>query len=144
MIKATSPAAKSSPIQTDAMSARETRTSALISNAVINPIIASMMIGTPQRMIATHAILNGRFTLPVKLSKSAIPDITRNVISLKVYCNNQFEIYTKRGSVRFKHCPFDYLNIYFDRNSNRDKYSLNCFCIKFALDVFNSIINLFQ
>ena len=55
MMKATSPAAKSSPMQTEAISASETSTSALMSNAVTRPMTASRMMGMPQRMIAAHA-----------------------------------------------------------------------------------------
>ena len=56
MIKATSPAAKSSPIITEAIRAIETRTSAFISKAVIRPITASAIIGRPHKIMATHAI----------------------------------------------------------------------------------------
>ena len=62
IINAISPAAKSSLIQTDAINAIDTKTSALISNAVISPIIASNTIGTPHKIIATHAISNGSGT----------------------------------------------------------------------------------
>lgn len=60
MMKATSPAAKSSLMSTDAIRASETSTSALISNSVTSPMTASRMIGIPHRMIATHAGSNGR------------------------------------------------------------------------------------
>ena len=60
IINATSPAAKISPIQTEAINARETRTSAFISNAVMSPIMASMTIGTPQSIMAIHAASKGR------------------------------------------------------------------------------------
>jgi len=59
MINAISPAAKCSPMQIDATSARETRTPALMSNAVTSPMMASKIIGTPHKIIATHAIENG-------------------------------------------------------------------------------------
>ena len=55
MMNATSPAAKSSPMMTDAMSAMDTSTSALMSNAVTSPMTASRMMGTPHRRMATHA-----------------------------------------------------------------------------------------
>lgn len=57
---ATSPAAKSSPVQTDAISAIETSTSAFMSNAVTSPIIAEAIIGIPHRIIAAHAMSNGK------------------------------------------------------------------------------------
>ena len=82
MIKATSPAAKISPIMTEAISAMETSTSAFISNAVTSPITASRIMGIPHRMIAAHAgsIPAGRMC--IRLAASAMPEITRNVISL--------------------------------------------------------------
>ena len=43
----------------DAINASETSTSALISNAVISPITASVTIGSPQNAIAIHAQSNG-------------------------------------------------------------------------------------
>ena len=81
MIKATSPAAKSSLIQIAAISAIDTNTSAFISNSVVSPIIASIIIGTPQSITAIHAKLKGAFIHPVILKKSAAPDIQRNIIS---------------------------------------------------------------
>lgn len=60
MMNATSPAAKPSPMQTDAISASETSTSALMSNAVTRPMTASKMMGMPQRMIAAHEASNGK------------------------------------------------------------------------------------
>ena len=39
---------------TDAISAKETNTSALISNSLYKDIQASLMIGKPQSNIATH------------------------------------------------------------------------------------------
>ena len=81
MIKATSPAAKSSPISTDATSASDTSTSALMSKAVTRPITASRTIGTPQRIIATHAASNGRGGTPAILAASAAPEMARKTIS---------------------------------------------------------------
>ena len=52
MMNATSPAAKSSPMHTDAMRAIETSTSAFMSNAVTSPITASSTIGTPESIMA--------------------------------------------------------------------------------------------
>ena len=85
MIKATSPAAKSSPMQTEAISARDTSTSALISKAVARPMIASKIIGTPHKTIDTQAMSKGRkSSMPVRLQIRAIPEITRKVISFFV------------------------------------------------------------
>ena len=85
MIKATSPAAKSSPMQTEAISARDTSTSALISKAVTSPIIASKIIGTPHKIIATQAMSKGKkSSMPVRLQIRAMPEITRNAISFFV------------------------------------------------------------
>ena len=85
MIKATSPAAKSSPMQTEAISARDTSTSALISKAVTSPMIASRIIGTPHKIIATQAMSKGKkSSMPVRLQIRAMPEITRNVISFLV------------------------------------------------------------
>ena len=81
IIKAISPAAKTSLIHIAAISASDTKTSALISNSVVSPIIASIIIGKPQRTIAIQAMLKGNFIKPVTLKNSDIPDITRNVIS---------------------------------------------------------------
>ena len=84
MINATSPAAKSSPINTEASNARDTSTSALISSSVTSPITASRMIGIPQRIIATHDASNGSFTKSKMLHNRAIPEIIRNVMSFFV------------------------------------------------------------
>ena len=81
MMNATSPAAKSSPMQTDAISASETSTSALMSNAVARPMTASKMMGMPQRMIAAHEASNGKGTRSKMLTISAMPEITSSVIS---------------------------------------------------------------
>ena len=67
MMKATSPAAKSSRMHTDAMSARETRTSALMSKEVTRPMIASRIMGMPHKTMATHAISKGRDINPNRL-----------------------------------------------------------------------------
>ena len=84
MMNATSPAAKSSPMQTDAISASETSTSALMSNAVTRPMTASKMMGMPQRMIAAHEASNGKGTRSKMLTISAMPEITSSVISFFV------------------------------------------------------------
>ena len=89
MINATSPAAKSSLMSTDAIRASKTSTSALISNSVTSPMTASRMIGIPQRMIATHAGSNGRSSLSKMLIRSATAEITRNRMSLLVPPNSR-------------------------------------------------------
>ena len=81
IIKATSPAAKVSPIQIEAIRARETSTSALISKAVTSPMTASKIIGTPQRMMAAHAISKGNGCTFARLHMTAMPEITSSVIS---------------------------------------------------------------
>ena len=81
MMNATSPAAKTSPMQTDAISASETSTSALMSNAVTRPMTASNMMGMPQRMIAAHEASNDKGTRSKMLTISAMPEITSSVIS---------------------------------------------------------------
>ena len=84
MMKATSPAAKSSPMQTDAMRARETSTSALMSKAVISPMTASMMIGMPQRMIAIQAASKGSGIRSNRLMISDRPPRTRKAMSFRI------------------------------------------------------------
>ena len=81
MINATSPAAKSSPINTDAIKAMDTRTSALISKAVTSPITASRTIGIPQKMIAIHAASKGSGSRSKILISKAIPEMAKNRIS---------------------------------------------------------------
>ena len=84
MIKATSPAAKSSPMQTEAISARDTSTSALMSKEVTRPITASRMIGIPHSRMAIHAGSNGKGTRSKILNSNAIPDSTSSMISFLV------------------------------------------------------------
>ena len=81
MINATSPAAKFSPIKTEAISARDTRTSALMSNSVIRPMTASMIMGIPHRIMATQAASNGSGISLKILMISAIPEMTRKQMS---------------------------------------------------------------
>ena len=80
MIKATSPAAKVSPIPRDAISAIETSTSALMSKAVTSPIAASNIIGIPHNMMGTHAASKDRGTRSKMLMRSAAPDITSSTM----------------------------------------------------------------
>ena len=65
----------------DAISAMETSTSALMSNAVTSQMIASRMMGIPQSKIAIHAKSNGNGITGKMLSSSAIPESTRQVMS---------------------------------------------------------------
>ena len=81
MMKATSPAAKSSPMLTEAISAIETSRSALTSKAVTRPMKASRIIGAPQSAIAIHAASKGRTSAPKKLAVSAAPETARNAAS---------------------------------------------------------------
>ena len=71
-------------MQTDAISASETSTFALMSNAVTRPMTASKMMGMPQRMIAAHEASNGKGTRSKMLTISAMPEITSSVISFFV------------------------------------------------------------
>lgn len=80
-MKATSPAAKSSPMKTLAMRASETSTSAVTSNSVTRPMTASRMMGTPHRMMAIHAIENGNGSTPASESTSATPETARKAMS---------------------------------------------------------------
>ena len=81
MIKATSPAANVSPMATEAISARDTSTSALMSKRVTNPMNASRRMGIPHRMMAAHAASNGNGDAPARLSASAAPDAARSAAS---------------------------------------------------------------
>ena len=71
-MNATSPAAKSSPIRTEAISATETRKSAVKSWELIMATAASRIIGIPQRIMAIHAGLKGREKLKGYDVESAI------------------------------------------------------------------------
>ena len=81
IINATSPAAKSSPVATEAISASETSTSAFMSKTVTSPTTASSIIGTPQRIIAAQAGSKGRKSIPARLKSSEAPPMTRKAIS---------------------------------------------------------------
>ena len=59
IISAASPAAKNSLVITDAISARDTSKSALISCSLIKAIAALTIIGIPHSTIATQAMSNG-------------------------------------------------------------------------------------
>ena len=83
MMNATSPAAKVSPMATDATKARDTSTSALISKAVTSPWTASRIIGTPQRTMAIHAASKGSGSRSSRLTNSASPDKTRQTTSFR-------------------------------------------------------------
>ena len=84
MMKATSPAAKSSPMHTEAIRARETSTSALMSKAVTRPITASSTMGTPHRTMAIQAGSKGRGSQSKRLASSAAPPSTRQATSFRV------------------------------------------------------------
>ena len=84
MMKATSPAAKSSPMSTEATRAMDTSTSALMSKAVTRPMMASSRIGTPQRRMATQAGSTGRFSPQKMLHRRDTPPRTRKVMSFLV------------------------------------------------------------
>ena len=84
MMKATSPAAKVSPMQTEAMRARETSTSALMSKVVTRPMTASRRMGTPQRRMATQARSKGRGRHCSRLPTTAAPEITSRVMSFRM------------------------------------------------------------
>ena len=84
MINATSPAAKSSPMHTDATRARETSTSALMSKAVTRPMMASRMMGSPHRIMAIQAASKGSGSKSNRLTISDRPPRTRQRMSLVV------------------------------------------------------------
>jgi len=77
MMKATSPAAKISPMMTDASRASETSTSALMSKRVNRPSAPSLMMGTPHSSTASQAGSTGPGTTSRKLSSRATAEIPR-------------------------------------------------------------------
>ena len=82
MMKATSPAAKSSPMMREAIKAMDTSTSALMSKAVTRPMTASKTMGTPQRITAAQAASKGSWGSRSKmLTSRAMPERTRQVTS---------------------------------------------------------------
>ena len=81
MIKATSPAAKSSPMQTEAISARETSTSAFMSKRAASPISASRSMGTPHKMMAIQAASKGSGSRSKILITKAIAETKRRAMS---------------------------------------------------------------
>ena len=89
MIKATSPAAKISPMITEAIRARDTNTSALMSKRVTRPSMASLMIGIPQRRMAIQAVLKRIPSGSRKLISRERPEITRNKMLLFVSLRNK-------------------------------------------------------
>ena len=84
MIKATSPAAKYSPIHTEAMRARDTSTSALMSKAVTRPMTASRRMGRPHRTMATQAASKGKGCMPARLHTTAAPEISSKATSFLI------------------------------------------------------------
>ena len=85
MMKAISPAAKISPMATEASSARDTSTSALMSKRVNSPTAASLTMGAPQSRMASHAGFTGRAAGAKKLNRREPPPSARNVISRLIY-----------------------------------------------------------
>ena len=83
MMKAISPAAKISPMATEAMSARDTSTSALMSNRVTRPTAASFNMGMPHSRMASQAGSTGK--VPKKLNSRETPPRTRNAMSRFIY-----------------------------------------------------------
>ena len=99
MISATSPAAKNSPVTTEATRAMATRTSALISCSNTTPRKAPTRIGTPHRMIAAHAISTGRtsFSTPVMLRIRETAEISANAdVSLVSFSSHLLKVYHLR------------------------------------------------
>ena len=84
MMKATSPAAKISPMYREASRAQATRTSAVISSSVTSPTTASRRMGIPQRTTAVQAASAGRGIRWKTLTSRAAPDRTRKSTSLFV------------------------------------------------------------
>ena len=84
IIKAISPAAKSSFIIIEAMRAMDTSTSAFISNFVTRPMTASAIIGTPHSIIDIHAASKGRGRRSKMLTIRETAEITRKVMSFLV------------------------------------------------------------
>ena len=74
MMKATSPAAKISPIMTDATSASDTSTSARMSKRVKRPSAPSRRMGTPQSRTASQAGSSQPMRTSQKLSINASAD----------------------------------------------------------------------
>ncbi len=81
MMSATSPAAKYSPMQTEAISASDTSRSAFTSNSVTMAMRASMTMGAPHSTIATHAGSMGRLSPQMKLAMSATAEMMRKTMS---------------------------------------------------------------
>ena len=105
-----SPAANISPIITDAINAKDTKTSALISNSSYKQVAASFIIGKPQSIIATHDKLKCKSssTLWIRLINKQIDEI---IINVTVFCisdlnnfimNPPFYSYTHGGIWKLK------------------------------------------
>lgn len=84
MMKATSPAAKISPMITEATRAMDTSTSALMSKAVTRPMTASRIMGIPHRTMAIHAGSRGKGPGQSRLTSRAAPESTNRVTSFFV------------------------------------------------------------
>ena len=86
MMKATSPAAKISPMMTEAINARETSRSALMSNRVYRPTAASLRMGIPHSTMATQAASIRIVPESARLTSREIPERTRRRIFRKFSC----------------------------------------------------------
>ena len=71
-------------MQTDAISASETSTSALMSKAVTRPMTASRMIGRPHSTMAIHAMSKGSGWTPSRLPTTATPETGSSVTSFRM------------------------------------------------------------
>lgn len=94
-----------SPIITDAINAKDTKTSALISNSSYRQVAAYFIIGKPQSIIAIHDKLKCKSssTLWIRLINKQIDEI---IINVTVFCvsdlnnfimNPHFYLYTHWG-----------------------------------------------
>ena len=89
-MKATSPAAKVSPMITEAISAIETSRSALTSNRVHKPTAASFRIGIPHSTMAIQAGSNRRLPEKQRLASRDSPDKVKNRICRKFSSPSRF------------------------------------------------------
>ena len=126
-------------MHTDAMSASDTSTSALMSNSVTRPMMASRMMGTPHSRMAIHAISNGSGWMPARLSTTAIPESTSRVRSFWMpphssRCSScSMSFFTRNDLFSEKHGPAGP----FRRMQNGSLLSLKCtyrgMCICFGM-----------
>ena len=71
-------------MHTEAISASDTSTSALMSKEVTSPMTASRTIGSPHSTIATHAMSKGKGCTPSRLHITAPPEITSSAESFLI------------------------------------------------------------